>query len=269
MKIITVVENLVYRSGLAGEHGLSFYIEDGKQKLLFDLGQSDMFLRNANILGIDIARIDQVVFSHGHYDHTGGLPSFMKKNKRAIFHVKKEARTPKFDHTGKRFIGMPSTRIPRERLAPNNEADICKLSEHIWLFRKIPIHNAWDTHFEGLRVVKDNRLQKDHFEDEQFIVIRKPREMIILSGCSHRGITNIILAAKKHFDLPVALVLAGIHLKGIRSKQTFRKYAAFFLKNKVKKLRLCHCTGVEEYASLKNLVKGNIFYNHTGMIHEE
>ena len=78
MKIVNLIENTEGCSGCASEHGLSFYIETVKHKLLVDTGATDTFIRNAEILGVDLAAVDTVILSHGHYDHGGGLPAFVK-----------------------------------------------------------------------------------------------------------------------------------------------------------------------------------------------
>ena len=83
MRIITLIENVINSGNLQAEHGLSLYIETDKQKILFDTGQSDMFIQNAHKLGVNIEDIDSLVLSHGHYDHTGGLYTFLEKNSKA------------------------------------------------------------------------------------------------------------------------------------------------------------------------------------------
>ena len=89
MKIVTLIENLANRSGLIAEHGLSFYIETDKSKIIFDTGQSSLFLNNAKKLNINIEDVDALVLSHGHFDHTGGLYPFLEANKKAKIFCKK------------------------------------------------------------------------------------------------------------------------------------------------------------------------------------
>ncbi|MCK4818477.1 MBL fold metallo-hydrolase, partial [bacterium] len=88
MRITTLVENTVFKAGLKAEHGLSFWIEYGEKKLLFDTGQTDLVLQNAQTLGIDLAQADAIVLSHGHYDHTGGLKQVLNiaGNSSVYFH---------------------------------------------------------------------------------------------------------------------------------------------------------------------------------------
>ncbi len=82
IKITTLSDNTVAQGGkqLIGEHGLSFCIETGNQKILFDTGQGIAISNNAGVLGIDLSRIDAVILSHGHYDHSGGLKSLLGYN---------------------------------------------------------------------------------------------------------------------------------------------------------------------------------------------
>ena len=88
-KITTLCENHVAQAGksLIGEHGLSFYIEAGNRRILFDTGQTDAFLKNAHQLNIELSKVDKVFLSHGHYDHTGGN-RFFELSYRLHFHTK-------------------------------------------------------------------------------------------------------------------------------------------------------------------------------------
>ena len=91
MRIVSLVDNISERSDIGSEHGLSFYIETTNHKILFDLGASALFSKNAEILGIDLELVDTVIISHGHYDHGGGLKHFMTINQKAKIYIKKEA----------------------------------------------------------------------------------------------------------------------------------------------------------------------------------
>ncbi len=91
MRIINLIENTEGRAGCVNEHGLSFYIETEKHKLLMDLGQTDNSLRNAKELGVDLEAVDTVVLSHGHYDHSGGIMPFAGINDHAIIYMQQSA----------------------------------------------------------------------------------------------------------------------------------------------------------------------------------
>lgn len=81
IKIIVLLENTTKSANLKCKHGLSLYIETESHKILFDFGPNDLFLKNAEVLGVDIAAVDMAVISHGHVDHCGGLKYFLEKNK--------------------------------------------------------------------------------------------------------------------------------------------------------------------------------------------
>ena len=107
MRITALVENTVGRDCVGCEHGLSLYIETVGRTVLFDMGQSDLFLRNAQALGLDLAAVDVAVLSHGHYDHGGGLATFLKLNNHAPVYMSRHAFEPHFNGTEK-YIGLDS-----------------------------------------------------------------------------------------------------------------------------------------------------------------
>jgi len=110
-RITTLVENSVAQSGqaLLAEHGLSFYIEEGNRKILFDTGQNLVISNNARVLGIDLSQIDTVVLSHGHYDHSGGLKSILESNKDFTLYGHPDVFSPKVKKANGnyKYIGIP------------------------------------------------------------------------------------------------------------------------------------------------------------------
>ena len=94
MKITALVENTTKTEGFEAEHGLSLYIETNKHNIIFDMGQSDLFLKNAGKLGINLENVDIAILSHGHYDHSGGLGAFLELNKIAPVYLSEFA----FEH---------------------------------------------------------------------------------------------------------------------------------------------------------------------------
>ena len=101
MRITALVENTVGNGCVECEHGLSLYIETEKHKILFDMGQSALFLQNARALGVDIAAVDMAVLSHGHYDHGGGLSAFLQANTNAPVYISRYAFEPHYNGTEK------------------------------------------------------------------------------------------------------------------------------------------------------------------------
>lgn len=133
MKIITLMENTCGAEGVLFEHGLSLYIETKKHKLLMDTGSSDGFLKNAEILGIDLTAVDTVFLSHGHYDHSGGILAFSELNPSASIYMQELAGGDYYH--GERYIGIDKKilTLPQIKLLQGN----CKLDEELSLFTDI------------------------------------------------------------------------------------------------------------------------------------
>jgi 7,8-dihydropterin-6-yl-methyl-4-(beta-D-ribofuranosyl)aminobenzene 5'-phosphate synthase len=261
MRIVTLIENLVYQQGLIAEHGLSIYIETESTRILFDTGQSGLFLQNAKIMGVNVEEIDTLILSHGHYDHTGGLYPFLEKNKKARVYAKKDIFTPKYRNHN-RFIGtIFREEILKERLFFIDE--ITEIADDIFLMPKIKVSYPIDTHFAGLNKMDGNEFLPDEFEDELFLTIKHKRQIHIITACSHRGITNICNTATEFFQLPVGLILGGFHLKDCSSDQ-FDQIIQYFWKLKPISIGVCHCTGVERYVEMKGRLVTNLFYNNAG-----
>jgi len=256
MKITTLIENLVYRKGLLAEHGLSLYIETDTRKILFDTGQSDAFLQNAGKMGVEIERIDSVIISHGHYDHTGGLSSFLKINKNARVYMKKEALTEKYDNS-KKYIGIS---CDPELLENRVEfiTGITEIDKGVFIMPDIPVINSDDTHFRNFN---------EEFLDELYLAITHNGELSIITGCSHRGITNIMKSATDNFNMPINVVLGGFHTKDCTEYQ-FERVTDYLRHNMPKSIGVCHCTGIEKYFSLSKPFGSKVFYNCTGSIVE-
>jgi 7,8-dihydropterin-6-yl-methyl-4-(beta-D-ribofuranosyl)aminobenzene 5'-phosphate synthase len=261
MKIVTLIENLVYKKDLYAEHGLAIYLETSHKKILFDTGQSGMFIQNAGTLGISIEDVDILVLSHGHYDHTGGLYPFLKINSRAKVYAKRQIFMPK--HSGRsRFIG---TLFNEERLQNRLVFvdEITEIAEDVFIMPEIAIVNTGDTHANGLKIKQDGKYLQDDFDDELFLIIKKDEKINIITACSHRGITNICTAAINQFRLPVGLILGGFHLKDCTVSQ-YEHITNYFRDLQPESMGVCHCTGIERFADLYRDCKSNLFYNRTG-----
>ena len=107
-RITVLVENTAGGQGLLAEHGLSFWIEIGSRRILFDTGQSEILFHNAQVLGIDLGTVDAIVLSHGHYDHVGGLRRMLEMAPAVPVYLHPQALEPKFACGGERSreIGM-------------------------------------------------------------------------------------------------------------------------------------------------------------------
>lgn len=257
LKITTLVENYVTDEGLGAEHGLSLLLEvcgdEGEvlSRHLFDTGQGDLFERNAKVMNIDLSLVDSVIISHGHYDHAGGLDHFLRINSKAILFIKETALKPKYN--GERFTGFKLNRSLSEgRLNfVNSPAEV---APGLFLMPKITIFNYSDTSF----------IKEDSFDDELYLVFNHGICLTVISGCSHRGITNIIRSAEEYFNLPVFIIIGGLHTKSA-SESRLKFLSDEFAGSNLKNAFLCHCTGIDSYCYFKrNLKDIRITYNSCG-----
>lgn len=267
MKIITLIENTTFSGSLIAEHGLSIYIED-KVKILFDTGQGKNFIDNAKRLDISIDDIDFLVLSHGHYDHTGGISHFCKFNKKAQIFVGKDFFVPKYKNKAD-FIGINNNILPMQDLKRFNfiESNI-EITPYLHLIPAAKIVHDWDTHFENMYIKKDgqdNSFEIDEFGDEISLIILKDDRMNIISGCSHRGIANIIEQAKERVNKPINLLLGGFHTKDWDNEK-MQKLINKLKEYEIDKIGCCHCTGLDKYSMLKQAFGDKVFYNSTGNI---
>lgn len=264
MKITTVVENHVSKSGLGAEHGLSFVIESKGKKIMFDTGQSKLYARNAKALGFDVAAFDALVISHGHYDHVGGLPHFIENNNQAPVYLKKEALWPKFHN--ERYIGVKRTinaLNPRFKFVEN----MFEVIDNVFIATNIENRYPDDSHKHGFFVQENENRIADNFADELFLVLKTEKDISIVSSCSHNGITNIVETARRVFNLPVNSVIGGFHIKNDTSLNV-DKMINYFNIIEVKSVFTGHCTGIEKFIQFQTKFKGKTFYLETGTVLE-
>lgn len=262
MKITVVVENLAYATGLKAEHGLCFLVEDQGERILFDTGQSDLFLHNAARLGIDMGTVTALVMSHGHYDHSGGLGAFCAANARAPIYVGPGFFTPK-KGKGDRDIGAVLPAGKESRFVEIRGQK--EIGSGLFVVGGIPVLDEADTHFSGLYVERDGRFVEDRMEEEQFLCKVEQGSLAVVSGCNHRGVTNAAAAAKARFGLPIRLLLGGFHLKDSDDAAAAAILAAL-AGHGVERLGACHCTGVEKYPLVRAAFGDKAFYAHAGLV---
>ena len=260
IKIVTLIENLVTSTGFIGEHGLSIYIELGDKKILLDTGFSSNFLHNAERLGIDISTVDYLIISHGHHDHIGGLIPFMAKNTRAEIILKKESTLPKFN--GEWYIGHnPDIDFCSSRFQYID--DLLEIVPNLFIFPSNHSFFPVDSHKSGFLVENNGTKSFDLFDDELFLCIKNKGKLIVISSCSHNGISNICETARQHFGLPVDRIIGGFHTKK-DELQVVDHIANYFNNIAVEEVNTCHCTGVDKFAYLVKHCKATVSYNYAG-----
>ena len=273
MKIINLIENTEGHPSCTAAHGLSFYIEAGTHRLLLDLGPSEETLSNAKNRGIDLTRVDTVILSHGHYDHSGGILPFAELNKTAVIYMQKSAAgafySSRLNEAGAveyRYIGIDE-KLPSLAQVRLVEGDLV-IDETLRLFTlrdrpfPLPFTNR------RLWIKTGDTYVPDDFRHEQFLVVTEGGKSVLLSGCAHNGILNILSAYRQRFGTDPDLCISGFHLQ---KKSAYTAEEAEEIRDTAKRLTgfstqiyTCHCTGVAAFDMMKEILGDQLSYVHSG-----
>ena len=188
MRITCLAENTSHKEGIQAEHGLSLYVETQTHAILFDMGQSDLFIKNAEALDIDLRGVDLAVLSHGHYDHGGGLSAFLSVNQTAPVYVSPYAFEPHYNAEGK-YIGLDPSLSQHPRLIQTDEEFVIDSTLTLYHCNQKPLPYQADC--GGMTVERAGERCSDDFRHEQYLLIREEGKTVLISGCSHKGILNI------------------------------------------------------------------------------
>ena len=253
MKIISLAENTCSSGKYDVEHGLSLYIETENKKILFDMGQTELFAKNAELMGIDLKKVDVAVLSHGHYDHGGGLRKFLEINKKAPVYLSRYAFGKYYNGTEK-YIGLYVNLKDSSRLVFVGENfEVC---EGLNLYSCNGYKKDFDLGSSGLMVMEKEEFLPDDFRHEQYLLIEENNKKVLISGCSHKGILDIT-----NWFSPDVLI-GGFHFSKLPLDGTLKHYAEY-LNEFDTDFYTCHCTGVEQYEFMRKYMD-NLNYISTG-----
>ena len=268
MRIVNLVENTVCDNGCGAEHGLSYYIETKKHKILMDTGASDLFLKNAKKLGIDLTKVDILVLSHGHFDHGGGILSFAEINSTAKIYVQESAFGGfyKEEKDGYRYIGLDPAiaELPRVVRVSGN----LTIDEELSLFSGIGTDRITPVTNRLLKKKIGEDYVEDDFAHEQCLAVRQEGYLLLFSGCAHHGILNVLARCEEVCGQAPDMVFSGFHTmrKGAYTREDADILLA--MARELKKYRTVfytgHCTGEKPYRVLRRLLGNRIRYVHSG-----
>ena len=222
-------------NGFESEHGLSFLIEVDHIKILFDTGSSNLFIRNAARLGIDLEEVDRIVLSHGQWDHGNGLEYMQRKT--LVCHP--GCFVKRFRKPGKDELGLSlSEKEIGERFHLETFRKPIKLSNHLWFLGEIPRKNDFEA--KSTKYVLEDG-SEDFIMDDSGLAVITEKGLVVISGCAHAGICNMIEHARRVTGVSrVAAVIGGFHLKVV-GKQTL-KTIEYLEELGVEQVIPSHCT---------------------------
>lgn len=282
MKITVLTENTISKNAkisklpLQGEHGLSLFIQTQNNNILFDMGQTNLFAKNASLLGINLQTVDFAILSHGHYDHGGlssplpatlkneyfGIEAFANINKKAPIFINSNAFSQNYN-ASKKYIGLNQellqNKIAERFVFVQDEKEI---TQNIKLFSCNSYKKSVATNHFGLLQLQNGTFVPDNFNHEHYLLIQENDKKILISGCSHKGILNIVEWFKPDF------LIGGFHFKSLDVENPCQKLE---LESYAKKLAsyntkyfTCHCTGTQQFEILKSIMKEKVEYISTG-----
>jgi len=260
LHLTVLVENTARKCGLLAEHGLSFLIESGQNKVLFDTGQGLALRHNVEQLKVALKPIDAVVLSHGHYDHTGGLTFVLNAMNRPRLYAHPKAFQLKYsrDRDGTaREVGMSAgNKITAHELAEvipvEGKTEIAN-----GLFLTGPIPRTTNFEDTGGPFFKDPTCTTpDDLPDDQALFTETPNGTVVILGCAHSGVINTLRHIQAHTaNRPIHTVIGGMHLLHANQNRMDQTVAELRRLN-IQQLYPCHCTGFAATARLWNEFPG-------------
>ncbi len=254
MRLTVLVDN---NAGdyLKGEWGLSFFIEADGKKILFDTGTSDLFLNNAAFLKIDLLNLDYLVLSHGHSDHTWGLNSLLQnylsyqvplKNRPTLI-AHPGALLPKFRDDGNEFGILLSQAILERNFKINLTRGPLRLTENLVFLGEIPRKFDFENNLQLSQTLVEGSLVADYLLDDTALVYKTPEGLIIITGCSHSGICNIVEYAREICgEKRVLDIIGGFHLLNLKKDDPRTTGVPLYFKElNPMRIHPCHCTDLQ------------------------
>jgi len=268
--ITTLSENTASRAGLLAEHGISILIETEPASVLLDTGQTTSVSHNADNLGVDLSKIDKIVLSHGHHDHTGGLQSVLRKMRKEVeiiahpdIWAAKYGRRPGYEA---RYAGIPFQRLELENLGArfNMTRNPVKITDNIMTTGEIPMVTDFEQIDPYLVVKEGNDYKPDTLMDDQALIVNTGSEMVVILGCAHHGIINTLYHAQTLTGMKqIHMVVGGCHLTGASEERVWQTIAA--LKDLgVQRIGVSHCTGMQAAVIIAHEFGDSFFFNNAG-----
>ena len=272
LRITTLSENNAGMGDFLGEWGLSILLEIENTFILFDSGKSISAVYNADSLNVDLTKINKIVLSHGHYDHTGGLRNVLRRIGKEVEIVAHpdiwQAKYSRRKDEPDRYIGIPFQQKELESMGArfNLVKKSVEIAEDVFTTGEVPMVTDFEKVDEGLFVQEDSGWQLDNLLDDQALVIKTEAGLVVISGCAHRGIINTIYHAQKLAGVEkIHTVIGGSHLMGISEERLWQTIGVL-REFDIQKMGLCHCTDLPAASLLAQEFGEKFFFNKAGTV---
>ncbi len=276
-RITVLCENTVQGLGLLGEHGFSAFIETPGQNILFDTGQGFGIIRNSLKLQKDLRQVSRVVLSHGHLDHVGGLMAFLEVKGACPVAAHPDVFSERFrlvpaEGGGEKPLatGMP---WPKAYLTTRGAQfewirDFTEIAPGVFVTGEVPRKTLFELGSPKLVVSRDGVLTPDPFFDDSSMVLKTSRGLVIVLGCAHAGIVNILNhAIDRTGENRIYAVLGGTHL-GLSPEPQFDPTLRALKEFDIRVLAVSHCTGQTPVARLASEFGDRFAFGHVGFTFE-
>ena len=277
LKLTTLTENTAGRSDVLAEHGLSILVEANGARVLLDTGQTITAMHNARALGVDLGRLDAVVLSHGHGDHTGGLKEVLREVARrgqtvpVVAHPAAwTARYAVREGEAPRFSGLPHRQEELEALGGRFRfaGGSVEVAPGIFTTGEVPRTTPFERLDAALKVRDGSGWRQDDIPDDQALVVQTKNGLVVVLGCAHSGIVNTLLHARRLAgDDRIYAVVGGTHL-GFASKEQLDETVRALKGFGIRRLGVSHCTGLKAAARLSQEFGDAFFFNNAGSVVE-
>ncbi len=270
LRITTLSENTAGMGDFLGEWGLSILVEADDITILFDTGKSISAVYNADSFKIDLSRVNKIVLSHGHYDHTGGLSSMLRRIGKEVEIIAHpdiwQAKYSRRKNEADRHIGIPFQPRELESLGArfNLTREPYKITGDIMTTGEVPMITGFEQIDEGLYVREESGWQPDKLLDDQALIIKTEGGLVVILGCAHRGMINTIYHARKLTgEEKIRAVIGGSHLMGVTEERMWQTIASL-QEIGAQRLGLCHCTDLPAASLIAHEFPETFFFNKAG-----